>query len=508
MKRYQSWQVAVAVSISLMCSSVYASEGAGQKDGVSTSVMTYVKHDVKPGDTAYNISKKVLTKEQHKSLSKYISVSGRSLSLRPKDTVKFELNNGQLVSVEYGSAKKLKKVKIQSAKVSTVDAPSVQVAHDASSKRDSDQVQDRWLTVMPGDSVMKMADRAQLPKVVKASLLKHASKLKSIKPKDSILVSWSPKVGLRDVVLKRGSSIIPMVHHGRVSTADASVKPALPMSRDVAVSPLISSMKASQSAGYRMVSVRVKDNFTKDAASAGLPKHVIKSVSDLYQRSDKTRNLLKSGSSVDVVFKPDLKQFSVAYTKLSKGSQKHEAILYKTNAGQEYYDADGRPYQQSFLRIPLGQHRLSSSFSLKRKHPVTGRIKPHYGVDFAAKTGSPVWSSASGKVVFAGYQKGYGRVVKVQHSPNVTTLYAHLSRFDARTKVGAMVDQKQVIGFVGSSGVSTGPHLHYEYHINNQPRDPMTVALSTGNRLRNVDRVTMLAQRKQWLAVAQTTPSV
>ena len=88
------------------------------------------------------------------------------------------------------------------------------------------------------------------------------------------------------------------------------------------------------------------------------------------------------------------------------------------------------------------------------------------------------------------------------------TLYAHLSKFDKRVKVGSVVEQRQVIGFVGSSGVTTGPHLHYEYHINNQPRDPMTVALCKGKRLRSFDRITMLAQRKQWLAMAASNSSV
>lgn len=509
MKQYYK-NLGIAIAFCLTMSFSYATELA-KKDTAVGEVKT-IQYTVKAGDTAYDVAKKLLTPQQSKSLLKWVNVRGNTLTLKPNEQLKFEVQHGTLVAVSYGKANQLKRLAIGFSKPVSDVGTKASLKHSSVSAGDGSE--NRWLTVKEGDSVMRLADRAQLPSTVKASLLKHAAKLQSIKPKDSLLVTWNGKSGLKEVVLKRGSVITPIVSYkGSVAVSHNNAKVSrVTTSSDFGVvssnSQDVKATKLSKKTGYRMISVKVRHNFVKDATAAGLPKNVVQAISDLYQRNQQSSKALSSGSHVDIVYRSDQKQFPVAYSKLTKGKQKYEAILYQTRNGSEYYDAEGRPYQQSFLRTPLGTHRLSSSFSLKRKHPVSGRVKPHYGVDFAAKPGTPVWASASGKVVYAGYQRGYGRVVKVQHSPSVTTLYAHLSKFDTHIKVGSLVKQKQVLGYVGSSGVATGPHLHYEYHINGQPRDPMTVALASGKRLRNYDRVTMLAQRKQWLAMADSSPAV
>ena len=145
--------------------------------------------------------------------------------------------------------------------------------------------------------------------------------------------------------------------------------------------------------------------------------------------------------------------------------------------GDAYYTADGKSLRKAFLRSPLEFTRITSGFSLARFHPFLQTWRAHKGVDFAAPMGTPVRASGDGKVVFAGRQNGYGNVVALQHGASLSTLYAHLSRFAATVRPGARVTQGEVIGYVGQTGWATGPHLHYEFRVNNEQRNPLTVAL-------------------------------
>ena len=141
-----------------------------------------------------------------------------------------------------------------------------------------------------------------------------------------------------------------------------------------------------------------------------------------------------------------------------------------------YYTPEGRSVRKAFIRAPLNFTRISSNFNPSRRHPVLNTIRAHRGVDYAAPTGTPIRAAGEGKVLFRGVQGGYGNTIILQHGGNITTLYGHLSRF-ANARAGARVSQGDVIGYVGSSGLATGPHLHYEYRVNGVHRNPRTVAL-------------------------------
>jgi murein DD-endopeptidase MepM/ murein hydrolase activator NlpD len=141
-----------------------------------------------------------------------------------------------------------------------------------------------------------------------------------------------------------------------------------------------------------------------------------------------------------------------------------------------YYTPEGRSVRKAFIRAPLNFTRISSNFNPNRRHPVLNTIRAHRGVDYAAPTGTPVRAAGDGKVSFRGVQGGYGNTIILQHGGNVTTLYGHLSRFGT-ARNGARVNQGDVIGYVGSSGLATGPHLHYEYRVNGAHRNPRTVPL-------------------------------
>lgn len=144
-----------------------------------------------------------------------------------------------------------------------------------------------------------------------------------------------------------------------------------------------------------------------------------------------------------------------------------------------YYDLEGKSLRTMFRRYPVDYVRVTSAFSWRRYHPVLGQYRAHLGTDFGAPTGTPVKATADGTVAFAGRNGGYGNLIELRHSNGYTTRYAHLSRFASGIRPGVKVEQGQVIGYVGATGLATGPHLHYELRKNGQPLDARRVGLPT-----------------------------
>ncbi len=156
----------------------------------------------------------------------------------------------------------------------------------------------------------------------------------------------------------------------------------------------------------------------------------------------------------------------------------HQAVRYTDARGRtDYYSPEGRSMRKTFLRTPVAFSRISSRFSLGRKHPILNTIRSHKGVDYAAPRGTPVKATGSGKIVLRGRKGGYGKAVVIQHGSRYNTLYAHLNSYARGLRNGSRVQQGQVIGYVGSTGLATGPHLHYEFRVNGVHRNPLTVKL-------------------------------
>ena len=154
----------------------------------------------------------------------------------------------------------------------------------------------------------------------------------------------------------------------------------------------------------------------------------------------------------------------------------YRALRYTDPTGHtDYYSPDGGSLRKTFLRNPVAFSRISSYFNLKRKHPILNKIRAHKGVDYAAKTGTPIRAAGDGKIIFRGKKGGYGRTIIIQHGQRYSTLYAHMSRYARNIAVGRIVKQEQVIGYVGQSGLATGPHLHYEFRVDGVHRNPLTV---------------------------------
>jgi len=166
---------------------------------------------------------------------------------------------------------------------------------------------------------------------------------------------------------------------------------------------------------------------------------------------------------------------AVSYT--SRG-QTHQAIQHKSHEyGIGYFTPDGTSVRKAFSRYPLQFSYISSTFNLSRMHPILKQRRPHKGVDLAAPIGTPIRATSNGRVASIGYENGYGNKIKIQHPGNYTSIYGHLLKFNKKLTVGTHVKRGDIIGYVGQTGLATGPHCHYELRLNNKPLNPSTVKL-------------------------------
>lgn len=181
--------------------------------------------------------------------------------------------------------------------------------------------------------------------------------------------------------------------------------------------------------------------------------------------------------------------------------KRHQAIRYTTKDHQtDYYSPDGRSMRKAFLRTPVKFSRISSRFTGKRWHPVLKRWRAHKGVDYAAPRGTPVKATSNGKITFRGRKGGYGKAIFIKNGNTYTTVYGHLSRYARGSHKGSRVKQGQIIGYVGSTGLATGPHLHYELRINGVHRNPLTAKLPKAKPIARKYRQDFQQHAKPWLA--------
>jgi len=196
---------------------------------------------------------------------------------------------------------------------------------------------------------------------------------------------------------------------------------------------------------------------------------------------------LRKGDEVRVLYervvRPDgsARQSRVLAVQLEARGRTHEAYLFQTPDGREdYYGRDGGSLKRAFLRAPLEFRRISSAFSKSRFHPVLGVARPHNGIDYAAAPGTPVRAVGDGVITRAGWGGGYGNVVDIRHAQGYSSRYAHLRGFAPGIRNGTRVRQGDLIGYVGATGLATGPHLHFEFHANGRPVDPNSIRHLTG----------------------------
>lgn len=234
----------------------------------------------------------------------------------------------------------------------------------------------------------------------------------------------------------------------------------------------------------RLSSGTIRTSLFAATDAARLPDSIASQLADLFSGSIDFRRDLRSGDTFSVVYEAleadgELLRYGRLLSAEFVNRGKSHQVLWFEPPGHPggYYTFDGESTRRAFLASPLAFSRISSGFGM-RFHPVHGSMRPHLGVDFPAPTGTPVRTVGDGTVQFAGWQRGFGNVVFIQHRNNITTVYAHLHRIDVRK--GQRVSQGDNIGQVGCTGTCTGPHLHFEYRRNGVHRDPLLLAREGG----------------------------
>lgn len=228
----------------------------------------------------------------------------------------------------------------------------------------------------------------------------------------------------------------------------------------------------------------IENSLYVSAKKSGLSDQLIMQLADIFGWDIDFALEIRSGDRFTVIFEEDyldgekLRDGPILAAEFINQGKTYQALRYVDDTGRaDYYTPEGRSMRKAFLRAPVDFRRISSRFTRERYHPVLGKKRPHRGVDYAAKTGTPIKASGDGKVIFRGKKGGYGKTVIIQHGQTYTTLYAHLSRYNKKSRKGTRVKQGQVIGYVGKTGLATGPHLHYEFRVNGVHRNPLTVKL-------------------------------
>lgn len=231
----------------------------------------------------------------------------------------------------------------------------------------------------------------------------------------------------------------------------------------------------------------------KDALDAGMGEGSILEIADVFSFDIDFTTEIQPGDEMKVVYEkralngkpaPDGK---VMAAKFINSGQEYFAYYFESAGVGSHYDAEGHELMRQFLRAPLSYRRISSGFTGARYHPITKKVSAHYQIDYAAPSGTPVVATARGNVSSAGYESGWGNMVRLVHDNGYTTHYGHLSGFGKGMKSGASVSQGQVVGYVGSTGWSTGPHLDYGMRLNGNPVNPMSLKLPKGNPLSGAD---------------------
>lgn len=243
----------------------------------------------------------------------------------------------------------------------------------------------------------------------------------------------------------------------------------------------------------RVITGEITNSLYGSASQAGLSPKVIHTMTDsIFQYDIDFSREIQPGDRYSVVVEELWREGErigtgeVLAATFTTGGKTYSGFRFERDGkAAEYFTADGRPLKKSFLRTPVEFSRLSSNFG-NRRHPVLGTMRMHKGVDYAARTGTPIMAAGDARVQFKGWQRGYGNTVILDHGRGYTTLYAHMSRF-GDIRQGQRVPQGRVIGYIGATGLATGPHLHYEFRVNGAHRNPLTQTMPPPEPLKGAE---------------------
>ena len=255
-------------------------------------------------------------------------------------------------------------------------------------------------------------------------------------------------------------------------------------------------------------SATIQHSLFSAGAKAGIPDKVITQLTDLFNWEIDFAHDLRPGDNFSVLYKLTYLSNNkiivddVVAAEFNVKGQSHKAVLFiDPNGHKEYFTPEGKSLKRAFIRTPVKYTRISDPFNLRRFHPILHKVRPHKGVDYAAPHGTPIKATGNGVITFLGRKGGYGNAIVIKHNWRYTTLYGHLARFAKGLHNGSHVTQNQVIGYVGSTGLATGPHLHYEFRINGVHRNPMRVKLPQAQPILKRYRTYFLAHAQQFITL-------
>ncbi len=236
----------------------------------------------------------------------------------------------------------------------------------------------------------------------------------------------------------------------------------------------------------------IKTSLYAATDAAGMPDAAARQLTELFSGDIDFHHDLRRGDKFTAVYEMEYKNGALVRTGRIQAAEfvnqghTYRAVYFQSDANHgDYYTPEGKSVRKAFLRSPIEFSRVSSGFTTSRFHPVLNKWRAHKGVDFAAPTGTGVKSTADGVIALVGKQNGYGNVIMVNHQGHYTTVYGHLSRFAKGLHKGEHVAQGEIIGYVGMTGLATGPHLHYEFRVDGQQHDPLRVALPDAKPISN-----------------------
>lgn len=274
----------------------------------------------------------------------------------------------------------------------------------------------------------------------------------------------------------------------------------------------VSRVKREITTVERLLTGKIEGSLFESVLKAGGSAQLVNTLADIYAWR-LNLNLVQPGDTFKLLFEEkQVNGQTIGYGDLKAAYFEHEgealyAIGFDQGKGKSYYDQDGRSFKKAFLKEPLEYTRISSRFTKNRFHPVQKRYKPHLGTDFAAPRGTPIRSVGEGVVVEAAYNRGNGYFVKISHNRQYSTQYLHLSRFAKGLRRGARVSQGQTIGYVGSTGLSTGPHLCYRLWKNGRQVDALTARLPAAEPVLKKNKAAFSAAREAIIKRLQGLPA-
>ena len=251
----------------------------------------------------------------------------------------------------------------------------------------------------------------------------------------------------------------------------------------------------------------ISNSLSLSAQKAGLSHSMTMDMAKIFGYDIDFAQDIHKGDEFDVIYEQKVVNGKTVGTgniisaRFTNRGKSYTAIRYTSKQGTtNYYTADGNSMRKAFIRTPVDFARISSLFSMGRKHPILNKIRAHKGVDYAAPRGTPIKATGDGKVLLAGRRGGYGNTVIIQHGETYRTLYGHMQGFAKGIQTGSNVRQGQVIGYIGTTGLSTGPHLHYEFQVNGVHVDPLGQKLPMADPIAKSEKQRFMQQSQPLMA--------